>query len=168
MSFHIFSNGQFSGVYEELYSMFPGTDMVDENLQKSKDTGYILFGFKTLAQEQRKLLESNWFEWTGAQQLFNYGPKSWNLKRMTFHKVANDNSSCDNRIFDFVLLCEFANIINAENVLDGCEMIERLKKRYCGFVGLYKVHWFYKRAPNPEKVTKREYLASISEETHDM
>lgn len=137
------------GVYEELSSMVRKSDKIELRLPTNRHTGYIVAAFKLLNYEHLETMEKNWLEWSGAKDLYKCSPKSWNLKRMTFHKLLaepNHQSHGSGGSFVFVLLCEFANLMNPENIVMGCDMVERLKLRYCGHVGLYRAQCTYTKS----------------------
>lgn len=124
--------------------MIHKSNKLEMRLPTNKFTGYILIAFKLLNIENVEIMEKNWFDWTGAKDLYKCCPKTWNLKRMTFHKLLAEPSQGES--FVFVLMCEFSNLMNPENIIMGCDMVERLKLRYCGHVGLYKAFWSYTKS----------------------
>lgn len=108
-----------------------------------------MIGYKLLTLDNLERLESTWMQWSGASEIARHAPKQWRLKRITFHRqIYTLQDGSGNWIpapdgFMYVLLCEFENLMQPPNVVMGCDLVERLRVRGCGHVGIYKVQWVY-------------------------
>lgn len=139
----------FAGAYEELYSIVRKPEPFESRLPSNRNAGHIVIGYKLLSLDNLDRLESTWMQWSGASEIARYAPKQWHLKRITFHRqIFTLQDGSGNWMpapdgFMYVLLCEFENLMQPPNVVMGCDLVERLRVRGCGHVGIYKVQWLY-------------------------
>lgn len=134
--------------------MYINSNISDARFLSKCNTGYIIIVFKLLNYDQKEMLESSWFEWSGAKQIYKYSPTSWNIKRITFHSLIKGSNELNNdfkKEFDFILINEFGNLMSPENIVPACNMVERLRLRYCGHVGIYKPHYSYSKPNTSQK-----------------
>lgn len=104
--------------------------------ESKNNAGFLIFSYKILNFDTVEQLESQWAQWSGANYLYKCCPKQWKLNKITFYKLTTHPNPWN---FVYILLCEFENLMQPENLPIVCETVERLKLRGCGHVGVYKV-----------------------------
>lgn len=125
----------------------------------SKYCGYIVIGCKVLGINDTHQLEESWVNWSGAREICKYSPKSWQLRRITFHRQQSTTVGPDS--FVYVILCEYANLLSPGQLMAAFDFVARLRTRNCGYVGLYRVQWVYESdksagAPLPAGIVRLE------------
>ncbi|VDN51186.1 unnamed protein product [Dracunculus medinensis] len=147
-----------TGVYEELYSLRKTTQR-DSHLPSHRHAGFIIISFKVLDGQtnietllkilicfdiilnneiQLQSLEKSWLAWTGAREIYKYSPRNWNLRQISFLRLA-ENKNLVGRPFPYVVTCEFGTIFHPSNRLKAMDLCERLRIRNCGYISLYQV-----------------------------
>ncbi|VDK26075.1 unnamed protein product [Anisakis simplex] len=87
---------------------------------------------------QQDALEKSWLSWSGAREIYKYSSRSWNLRRISLHKIPKRRIHAS-RSFAYVMMCEFGSILHPSNRLQALDMCERLRVRNCGYISLYQI-----------------------------
>lgn len=98
----------------------------------SDKTGFVICLYQVLEGDDGLRFEQNWVMWTGARQIYRTLPGYMGLKRISVHK-----SIIPTKTINYVLMCEFSNIM--DHLTDACVIIDHLRARCCGFIGIYRV-----------------------------
>lgn len=139
------------GAYDEVFSIQKTTSATETRLPTHRHAGYIVISFKLLEdQSQQESLEKSWLSWSGAREIYKHSPRSWNLRRISLHRLPKFVNGVQ-RSFAYVLLCEFGSIFHPSNRLQALDMCERLRVRNCGYISLYQLQWSYS---NPASTTE--------------
>ncbi|XP_060072896.1 uncharacterized protein LOC132552720 [Ylistrum balloti] len=122
------------GCYDELECIARNDVSQLPRTPVSKDSVYILSSFR--ATEQTQNLEKIWKVWSGANYILWKCPKQLNIRRITFLRTTTSTDP-----FSYLVLCECEEGLNFLN--HAKEFSDRLRQRWCGLVGLYKVERYY-------------------------
>uniref|UniRef100_A0A0N5B169 Ovule protein n=1 Tax=Syphacia muris TaxID=451379 RepID=A0A0N5B169_9BILA len=78
------------GPYDELHTIHKTSSKFDQRLPMDHQAGYIVISFKLLKEQtQCENLEKSWLNWSGAREIYKYSPPSWNLRRISLHRISN-------------------------------------------------------------------------------
>ncbi|KAL3083128.1 hypothetical protein niasHS_010930 [Heterodera schachtii] len=124
---------------------------VPPSLASTIHSGFIVLCFRLLDGQtgSNSQLENTWLSWTGANEIYKYSPRSWQLRRLSFLRRVPfsavrsfpSSSPCPSSpfAFSYLLICEFGSILHPNNAVGALDMCERLRTRNCGTVSLYQV-----------------------------
>uniref|UniRef100_A0AC34R2K2 Uncharacterized protein n=1 Tax=Panagrolaimus sp. JU765 TaxID=591449 RepID=A0AC34R2K2_9BILA len=130
------------GAYEELFAIQKSASSPETALPSNRHSGFIVSCFKLLDDNcKQHNLEKTWLSWSGAREIYKYAPRNWNLRKITLHRHSVLNGKT--RMFAYVLMCEFGNILHPSNTIQALDMCERLRARNCGHIALYQVQFNY-------------------------
>ena len=122
----------FSAGYEEPVTICKPPLSTFPEKPASDKTGFVICLYQVLEGDDGLKFEQNWVMWTGARQIYRTLPSYMGLKRISVHK-----SIIPTKTINYVLMCEFSNIM--DHLTDACVIIDHLRARCCGFIGIYRV-----------------------------